>query len=119
MKRAPALTIAGATTLAVLLATPPCQAQAAEPRRTPDLTTLRQTTPLPQAVASFGACSTGGFVWVFGGHVGRAHDHSRTNVVGTFQRFDLAAGGDWQALPSGPALQGTALVAGPGSTVWR
>lgn len=73
---------------------------------------------LPRAIASFGAATTGGYLYVYGGHIGREHAHSRANVVGDFQRLNLAAG-TWQALPSGPALQGTALVAGPDGALLR
>jgi hypothetical protein len=73
---------------------------------------------LPRAITSFGAAAAGGYVYVFGGHVGREHAHSRANVVGDFQRLNLAAG-TWQALPCGPALQGTALVAGPDGALLR
>ncbi len=74
---------------------------------------------LPHAVTSFGACRAGGWLYVYGGHIGRAHAHSRANVVGSFQRLNLADGISWQALPSGPALQGLALVASAAGTVYR
>lgn len=80
---------------------------------------VRQNPLLPQAVTSFGACRTANSVWVFGGHVGREHAHSRQNVVGTLHRHDLGGSAGWQTVAEGPPLQGTALVAGPGDTVWR
>lgn len=76
---------------------------------------LERAPLMPRAIASFGAAATGdGWVYVFGGHVGRAHAHSRDNVVGDFRRFNLIDGQTWQDLPDGPALQGTALVAHDG-----
>ncbi len=69
---------------------------------------------LPRAIASFGAATADSWLYVFGGHVGRAHDHSRDNVVGTFRRLNLLDGTSWEELPPGPALQGTALVAHAG-----
>jgi hypothetical protein len=80
---------------------------------------VRQNPLLPQAVTSFGACRAGNQVYVFGGHIGREHAHSRANLVGTLHRFDLVGNAGWQTLAEGPALQGTTLVAGPGETVWR
>ncbi|MEM7199658.1 MAG: kelch repeat-containing protein [Planctomycetota bacterium] len=95
---------------------------AAQPSRvSPPSGDVRVTRPplLPRAIASFGACRVGGWLYVFGGHIGRAHAHSRDNVVGTFQRLNLADGQSWQALPDGPAVQGTALVAAPDGSVYR
>lgn len=74
---------------------------------------------LPAPIASFGAARSGDHVYVFGGHVGRAHRHSRENVVGDFRRLDLRGGGGWEQLPGGPPLQGTALVAGPKGRLFR
>jgi hypothetical protein len=82
------------------------------------LTTVRSAV-LPRAITSFGACRDGGWLYVFGGHIGREHAHSRANVVGDFQRLNLADGSSWQALPPGPALQGTALVAARDGGIWR
>lgn len=74
---------------------------------------------LPEAISSFGACRVGSWLYVYGGHVGRAHAHSRENVVGSFGRLNLADGKSWQALPAGPALQGTALVAAEDGRLYR
>lgn len=76
-------------------------------------------TSLPRAITSFGAATSGGWLYVYGGHIGREHAHSRDNVVGEFYRLNLADGTTWQALPSGPALQGLALVAGPNGHLYR
>lgn len=75
---------------------------------------------LPDAITSFGACRVGPWLYVYGGHTGRAHQHSRDNVIGSFRRIDLDSGdGQWQELPEGPALQGTALVAAPDGSLYR
>ncbi len=74
---------------------------------------------LPNAITSFGAARAGGWLYVYGGHIGRAHSHSRDNVLGTFHRLNLADGVSWQALPSGPPLQGTALVADEHGRLYR
>jgi len=82
-------------------------------------TRLAQPTALPRAITSFGAAAGGGWLYVYGGHIGREHAHSRDNVVGDFYRLNLADGITWQALPSGPALQGLALVHGPNGKLYR
>jgi len=75
---------------------------------------------LPRAVASFGAAGLDDAIYAFGGHVGKAHAHSRDNVIGGFQRLEIGADAPhWQALPDGPALQGTTLVATPGGDLLR
>lgn len=79
----------------------------------PAQTPIEVTDPpvLPAAIASFGAARSGDWLYVCGGHVGRAHEHSRRNVVADFHRLDLREGTTWERLPDGRALQGTALVA--------
>ncbi|MEO1498366.1 MAG: PQQ-binding-like beta-propeller repeat protein [Planctomycetota bacterium] len=69
--------------------------------------------PVPQALASFGAAVSDGWLYVYGGHIGQAHDHSRDNLTGNFRRVRLT-GGAWEPLPPGPALQGLPLVAHDG-----
>jgi hypothetical protein len=86
----------------------------------PAQTPIVQPPLLPEAIASFGAARAGDWLYVYGGHTGEAHAHSARNVTGAFRRLPLR-GGDgwggegWQDLPSGPALQGTALVAHRGA----
>jgi hypothetical protein len=70
-------------------------------------------TSLPEPLASFGAATLGDWFYVYGGHVGEKHDHSREHVRGTFRRQSLR-GGPWEALPSGQPLQSPALVARSG-----
>jgi hypothetical protein len=67
-------------------------------------------TPLPEPLTSFGAASHRGWLYVYGGHVGETHEHSRDNVRGSFRRQSLS-GGKWEELPPGPAVQSPALVA--------
>jgi N-acetylneuraminic acid mutarotase/YHS domain-containing protein len=67
--------------------------------------------PLPEAVSSFGAAVCDGFVYVYGGHSGKAHQYSTETVSGKFRRLSLAdPSRGWEELPGGPALQGLALV---------
>lgn len=67
--------------------------------------------PLPRAVSSFGAAVVDGWLYVYGGHCGKAHVYSTDDVLGTFRRLDLKNGNTWEDLPGGPALQGLAMVA--------
>lgn len=67
--------------------------------------------PLPQAVSSFGAAVTDGWVYVYGGHRAKTHNYSTEAVVGTFHRLKLSAPKTWEPLPGGPPSQGLALVA--------
>ena len=67
--------------------------------------------PLPKAVSSFGAVVMDGWLYVYGGHSGKTHQYSTETVIGTFQRLKLSDPTAWEKLPSGPALQGLALVA--------
>ncbi len=76
-------------------------------------------TSLPRAISSFGAAATGDWLYVFGGHIGRAHQHSRDNIVGSFWRLNLRDGHSWEQLPDDMPLQGTALVACPDGSVIR
>lgn len=73
---------------------------------------------LPRAVASFGGARTGHWLYVYGGHVGRAHRHSQQNLSSEFWRWNLLDRSSWERLPSGPGLQGLALVS-HGSEVYR
>ncbi|MFQ3652270.1 MAG: kelch repeat-containing protein [Gemmataceae bacterium] len=72
---------------------------------------------LPVRVASLGACVAGEWLYVYGGHCGKTHTYSTSDVTGRFFRVKLS-GGAWEELPSGPIAQGTALVA-DGNTVIR
>ena len=66
---------------------------------------------VPEAVASFGAVVTDGWLYVYGGHIGKAHDHSRDNLSKHFRRIKLDGSGGWEELPMGTPLQGLPLVA--------
>lgn len=70
--------------------------------------------PLPRAVSSLGAVVCDGFLYVYGGHCGKTHTYSTSDVLGTFQRLDLAGGKPWETLPSGPIAQGMNLVSHKG-----
>ncbi len=67
--------------------------------------------PVSREISSFGACVSDGFVYVYGGHTGEAHAHSRENLSADFLRIPLnTPDAAWEMLPEDKALQGTALV---------
>lgn len=76
---------------------------------------LEPTTTQPEALASFGACVEGSWVYVYGGHIGRAHQHSIDNLSKSFRRLSLLDHASWEELPAGPPLQSVAVVAHEGS----
>lgn len=69
---------------------------------------------LPEGVTSFGAAITGDWLYVYGGHTGRAHRYSIEGQSNAFRRLNLKQPGQWENLPNGPRLQGLALVAHAG-----
>ena len=74
--------------------------------------------PLPAAVSSLGAVECDGYLYVYGGHVGKTHSYDTKTVVGTFHRLKLDGGTKWEELPGGPILQGMNLAA-HGGKVYR
>ncbi len=64
---------------------------------------------LPDAIASFGAAVVDDTVYVYSGHTGTAHAHSRDNLSQHFSRISLD-GGEWESLPIEQPLQGFPLV---------
>jgi len=66
--------------------------------------------PLPEAVASFGAATLDGGLYVYGGHRGERHRYNAEDVSGAFHRLDLSGARGWERLPEGQPLQGAALV---------
>jgi hypothetical protein len=70
--------------------------------------------PLPKALTSFGAATCDGFVYVYGGHMGKAHDYSKATVSGAMWRMSLwRFDASWEALPGNVPLQS------PGVTAWK
>ncbi|HEX3657845.1 MAG TPA: kelch repeat-containing protein [Pirellulales bacterium] len=69
---------------------------------------------LPVGIASFGAALDGDWLYVYGGHTGETHSYSTEEVTDAFRRVNVREGGAWENLPTGPALQGLALVSDGG-----
>lgn len=67
--------------------------------------------PLPEKISSFGAAVGGDFVYVYGGHTGTPHSHSKENLSTHFCRLNLRSAEKWESLPMGPGLQSPSLVA--------
>ncbi len=68
-------------------------------------------TDMPEGVTSFGAAVVGDTLYTYGGHRGRAHEYAVEYQSDQFRRLKLVAGAEWEELPSGPRLQGLALLA--------
>jgi hypothetical protein len=67
---------------------------------------------LPEAVTSFGACKEGGYIYVYGGHVGDAHVYSKETHSKSFVRLDLKSKKKtWEKLPFNNPLQGFGMAA--------
>jgi hypothetical protein len=75
--------------------------------REPVKTTLA---PVPEPVTSFGAVTSDGYVYVFGGHKGERHDYNAEMVSGSFNRLKLNSGQSWEPLPASTPGQGLPLV---------
>ncbi len=68
--------------------------------------------PLPEGIASFGGAVAGDALYVFGGHIGKTHQHSIENLSHRFLRLDLEAPYQgWQELGEVAGLQGLPMVA--------
>jgi N-acetylneuraminic acid mutarotase len=65
-------------------------------------------TRAPGVLASFGAAMHHGELFIFGGHNGTPHDHSKATQSSKFLRLNKE--GTWTDLPGGVALQSVALV---------
>ncbi len=73
---------------------------------------------LPEAVSSFGAVVSDGWLYVYSGHIGEEHQHSAANLSSHFRRIQLDGGKEWEELPMQTHLQGMPLVA-HGGKVYR
>lgn len=79
-------------------------------------TSAKQTWPaLSEPVSSFGGAVVDGRLYIYSGHIGDAHAHSKKNLSPSFQRLTLDAPQPWEQLPAGPGLQGLPLAAHAGN----
>ncbi len=65
---------------------------------------------LPQGLTSFGAAIVGDWLYVYGGHFGRAHHYDKNSQSDKLLRLNLREPTQWQTVAQGPRLQGLALV---------
>ncbi|MEM1205067.1 MAG: PQQ-binding-like beta-propeller repeat protein [Acidobacteriota bacterium] len=97
------LTVASAPSFSSTDAAPP---KASESAAFPD-----QLPAYPEAIASFGAAVQGDALYVYGGHIGRTHQHSVENLSHHFRRLDLRnPGAGWEDLGEVKGRQGLAMV---------
>ncbi|MGE0707497.1 MAG: Kelch repeat-containing protein [Planctomycetota bacterium] len=66
---------------------------------------------LLEALASFGGARCGDWLYVYSGHAGKTHSHSRDDLSPVFARLSLLDGRTWEHLPCPQPLQSAALVA--------
>ncbi len=67
---------------------------------------------LPDPITSFGACKEGGYIYVYGGHVGDAHVYSKETHSKSFVRLNLKSKKkNWEKLPFNDSLQGFGMAA--------
>ncbi len=67
--------------------------------------------PMPEGVTSFGAVTSDGWLYAFGGHKGERHEYCAEMVSGAFYRLNLRDGQSWETLESAAPGQGQPLVA--------
>jgi len=77
----------------------------------PDTKSSSRFATLPQATASFGAVTSDGWLYIYGGHIAPTHNYFIEAVSGRFHRLRLTGEAVWEELPGGPGLQGMNLVA--------
>lgn len=66
---------------------------------------------LPEAISSFGGAVCDGYLYVYSGHTGGEHEHSKDNLSQKFLRIKLDGVKAWEELPMETPLQGLPLVA--------
>lgn len=67
--------------------------------------------PLDPAVTSFGAAVADDYLYVYGGHLGSAHQYSDKTGSGHLRRIKLSTDAKWEDLAPGPGRTGLAMVA--------
>jgi len=69
---------------------------------------------LTNGTTSFGAAVVGDNLYIYGGHLGGAHEYHAEDQSNEFLRLNLSKPGEWEKLPSGPKRTGLAMVAHQG-----
>ncbi len=73
--------------------------------------------PLPRPATSFGATLADGWLYIYGGNSGKAHEFHRDCVRGDFYRLKMPGGTAWETLPGGTALLSSSLVSHGGKII--
>jgi len=73
--------------------------------------------PIPQPATSFGASIADGWLYIYGGNTGKAHEFHRDCVTGDFFRLQLPAGTAWEKLPGGLGLLSSSVVSYEGKVI--
>jgi hypothetical protein len=66
---------------------------------------------ISEGVTSFGGAVANDFLYLYGGHTGRAHEYYSEAQANTLWRLDLNNPKSWESMGDGPGLQGLAMVA--------
>ncbi len=66
--------------------------------------------PLPEPTTSFGATVADGWLYVYGGNAGKAHEFHQDCIKGAFSRIRLPDGEAWETLPADAPLLGSPMV---------
>lgn len=69
---------------------------------------------LPQPATSFGAALSEGWLYIYGGNTGKAHEFHRECIKGDFFRLRLPDGDKWETLPTDQPLLGAPMAAHDG-----
>ena len=64
----------------------------------------------PLEMVSFGSCELDGYLYLHGGHKGKAHTYSKSHHENEFFRIKLQPKSDWEKLENGTPAQGYAMV---------
>lgn len=97
---------------------PPVSAETPSAVKTEAPVAARAYPDLPEAISSFGAVVCDKHLYVYSGHTGTAHDHSKHNLSQHFRRIAVGGSAEWENLPFEDPLQGLPLVA-HGGKVYR
>ena len=65
---------------------------------------------IPVEMVSFGACEADGYLYLHGGHKGKAHTYSKKHHENVFLRAKIKPKGGWEKLQPGSPAQGYAMV---------
>ena len=71
----------------------------------------------PLEMVSFGSCESDGYLYLHGGHKGKAHTYSKAHHENEFWRIKLQPKGEWEKLKNGTPAQGYAMVSYKGRII--